>query len=164
MPCELLQHLLTQSFLFPDTGKVDVSQAQSLYDDAFPKTYREYYSLSHLNRVPLYDYIHTVLSHHKITGFDENIFDEDCEWLFNHITDLIDDDQFGFKDEDYDNNKIVEEDENKFEPWKHEDNSYWKNRDNFVYKTSSIGGFGPWVGKYDPATNTFDTSVPEPDW
>lgn len=91
MRCDLLQHLIKQSFLFPDTGKVDVSQAQSLYDDAFPINKRHSYPYTVLNRVPLYDYIHTVLKLYKITGYDDKILDEDCNWLFDYITDLIDD-------------------------------------------------------------------------
>jgi len=95
MPFELLQHLLPHSFLFPDTGKVDVSQAQSLYDDVLPPSKRdEYFRTGYngvLNLTHLYDYIFTVLSHHKITGFDENIYDEDCEWLFDYVSELIDD-------------------------------------------------------------------------
>lgn len=50
-----------------------------------------------------------------------------------------------------------------FKTWEHEGTMYFKNGLNYVYKKTSKGGFGDYVGRFDPATNTIDTSVPEPE-
>lgn len=50
-----------------------------------------------------------------------------------------------------------------FRSWEHEGKQYFKNGLNYVYKKTSKGGFGEYVGKFDPATNTIDTTVPEPE-
>jgi hypothetical protein len=50
-----------------------------------------------------------------------------------------------------------------FKTWEHEGSMYFKNGLGYVYKKTSKGGFGDYVGRYDAASNTIDTSVPEPE-
>jgi len=50
-----------------------------------------------------------------------------------------------------------------FKTWEFEGKAYFKNGLNYVYKKTSKGGFGDYMGRYDPATNTIDESVPEPE-
>ena len=49
-----------------------------------------------------------------------------------------------------------------FKPFKLKGEEYWKNGLNFVYKKTSEGGFGDYVGKYDATKDEIDTSVEEP--
>jgi hypothetical protein len=49
-----------------------------------------------------------------------------------------------------------------FKPFKLKGEEYWKNGLNFVYKKTSEGGFGDYVGKYDATKDEIDTSIEEP--
>ena len=49
-----------------------------------------------------------------------------------------------------------------FKPFKLKGEEYWKNGLNFVYKKTSEGGFGDYVGKYDATKDEIDTTVEEP--
>jgi hypothetical protein len=49
-----------------------------------------------------------------------------------------------------------------FKPFTLKGEEYWKNGLNFVYKKTSKGGFGDYVGKYDATKDEIDTSVEEP--
>jgi len=39
---------------------------------------------------------------------------------------------------------------------------YWKNGLQYVYKKTSDGGFGDYLGRYDVPKRKIDTTVPEP--
>ena len=49
-----------------------------------------------------------------------------------------------------------------FKPFTLKGEEYWKNGLNFVYKKTSEGGFGDYVGKYDATKDEIDTTVEEP--
>ena len=49
-----------------------------------------------------------------------------------------------------------------FKPFTLKGEEYWKNGLNFVYKKTSEGSFGDYVGKYDATKDEIDTSVEEP--
>jgi hypothetical protein len=49
-----------------------------------------------------------------------------------------------------------------FKPFKLKGEEYWKNGLNFVYKKTSEGGFGDYVGKYDATKDEIDMTVEEP--
>jgi hypothetical protein len=59
--------------------------------------------------------------------------------------------------------KADDGDEEAFKTWHHKDKDYFKNGLNYVYSKNSKGGFGDYVGQYDPVKRKIDTSVPEPD-
>jgi hypothetical protein len=52
-----------------------------------------------------------------------------------------------------------EDDEEAFKPFQEK---YWKNGLQYVYKKTSVGGFGDYVGRYDPLKRKIDATVPEP--
>ena len=52
-----------------------------------------------------------------------------------------------------------EDDEEAFKPFQEK---YWKNGLQYVYKKTSDGGFGDYVGRYDPLKRKIDATVPEP--
>jgi len=49
-----------------------------------------------------------------------------------------------------------------FKPFTLKGEEYWKNGLNFVYKKTSEGSFGDYVGKYDSVKDEIDTTVEEP--
>ena len=49
-----------------------------------------------------------------------------------------------------------------FKPFTLKGEEYWKNGLNFVYKKTSEGSFGDYVGKYDATKDEIDTTVAEP--
>jgi hypothetical protein len=52
-----------------------------------------------------------------------------------------------------------EDDEEAFKPFQ---DKFWKNGLQYVYKKTSDGGFGDYVGRYDPLKRKVDATVPEP--
>jgi hypothetical protein len=52
-----------------------------------------------------------------------------------------------------------EDDEEAFKPFQ---DKFWKNGLQYVYKKTSDGGFGDYVGRYDPLKRKDDATVPEP--
>lgn len=59
--------------------------------------------------------------------------------------------------------KADDGDEEAFKTWRHKEKDYFKNGLNFVYNKNSKGGFGDYVGQYNPVKRSIDTSVPEPE-
>ena len=58
--------------------------------------------------------------------------------------------------------KASTDDEEAFAPFEFKGVKYWKNGLQYVYKKSSDGGFGTYVGRYDVVKRKIDSSVPEP--
>lgn len=54
------------------------------------------------------------------------------------------------------------DDEEAFQPFEFKGTKYWKNGLQYVYKKTSDGGFGDYVGRYDVPKRKIDTTVPEP--
>ena len=54
------------------------------------------------------------------------------------------------------------DDEEAFQPFEFKGTKYWKNGLQYVYKKTSDGGFGDYVGRYDGPKRKIDTTVPEP--
>lgn len=59
--------------------------------------------------------------------------------------------------------KADDGDEEAFKTWSHKGKDYFKNGLNYVYSKNSKGGFGEYVGQYDPIKRKIDESVPEPE-
>lgn len=59
--------------------------------------------------------------------------------------------------------KADDGDEEAFKTWRHKDKDYFKNGLNYVYSKNSKGGFGDYVGQYDPVKRSIDKTIPEPD-
>jgi hypothetical protein len=59
--------------------------------------------------------------------------------------------------------KADDGDEEAFKTWNHKGKDYFKNGLNYVYSKNSKGGFGEYVGQYDPIKRKIDESVPEPE-
>lgn len=47
--------------------------------------------------------------------------------------------------------------------WTHKGTNYYRSGRNEVYEVDDNGEMGNWVGLYDPASNSIDTSAPEPE-
>ena len=54
------------------------------------------------------------------------------------------------------------DDEEAFQPFEFKGTKYWKNGLQYVYKKTSDGGFGDYLGRYDVPKRKIDTTVPEP--
>ena len=54
------------------------------------------------------------------------------------------------------------DDEEAFQPFEFKGVKYWKNGLQYVYKKTSDGGFGEYLGRYDVPKRKIDTTVPEP--
>ena len=54
------------------------------------------------------------------------------------------------------------DDEEAFQPFEFKGVKYWKNGLQYVYKKTSDGGFGDYLGRYDVPKRKIDTTVPEP--
>ena len=54
------------------------------------------------------------------------------------------------------------DDEEAFAPFEFKGVKYWKNGLQYVYKKTSDGGFGEYLGRYDVPKRKIDTTVPEP--
>jgi hypothetical protein len=54
------------------------------------------------------------------------------------------------------------DDEEAFQPFEFKGVKYWKNGLQYVYKKTTDGGFGDYVGRYDVPKRKIDATVPEP--
>ena len=54
------------------------------------------------------------------------------------------------------------DDEEAFQPFEFKGTKYWKNGLQYVYKKTSDGGFGDYLGRYDVPKRKIDVTVPEP--